>query len=269
MATIEIDTIGTERIRKHFDKVHQSVFPRIIRNTLNDLAFDMKGVKGRVGTIEARSRTEFDYVRSKSFIRGMVGVNKATGRTISKLESSAGIEKNRSGRTKAAMGLAAQEEGSSIDHEWVPLKSARKGKNENMTVKSKARHSKMPDYIDVTDLDPRVRIKVMLSAAKRRLPVLVKGRKNGREYIARPTGKLNVFRPKKKTLNKRAKTFNRRKDKRNFRAELEFLYVRNQGGVADLKKKRLFVQKAGADSYKKVGNFFKKHVKNELDRPSR
>ena len=267
---ITVDTKEYKALKDRFERMHKSVFPRIVRNTLNDLAFDMKGGKGRRGTIEARSRTEFEHVRSKTFIKSITGVNKATGYDINKMQSTAGVEAGIQNKTRAADGLAKQEDGTSIKHEWVPLNSARVGKNEKKGVKSRARHKNMPDYIDVTDLDPRIRIKVMLSAAKKKLPVLVKGRKNGKEYIARPTGILNVFRPKgKKALNKRAKTFNRRKEKRNYRAELEFLYVRNKGGVANLKKRRKFVTKAGQDSIKKLDKFFTKHAKNELDRQSK
>lgn len=258
---ITIDITELESVERYFRDIPK-VYARIVRNTLNDLAFDMKGRKGQPGTIEARSRTEFDHRRAKTFIRAMSGARRAKGNNISKMYSVAGIFE-RPGRTKVAEGLAKQEFAEDVKHEFTPLNKARVGDNEARRVKGKAQHSKMPDYIDVTNAEGAQKMKLLIFAAKRKTPVLVRGRRNKRDYIAVPTGKLKKFSSGGRTRNKMARNARRGKTQ-NTRVELNFLYARNKGGIARLKKKRPFVMLAGKDTMKKFNVYFNYEVGKEV-----
>lgn len=247
---IIIDTKDYQSIKERFEKMHSSIFPRIVRNTLNDLAFDMKGVKGQRGTIETRGSREFDYRRNPTFLKAMTGVNKATGRNISTMYSEAGVME-RSGKDKAARGLAKQEEGGKIKHAFIPTTRSRISSNITKKVSSRNKHANLNRYIDLTSSPPVERAKLLWEAHRDKKPVLIRGRgaRKNKTYLAMPYGRVKGF---KKTGG--------------IRVPLKFIYIRSNGGFVHLRKKRPFVQTAGEITFKKVGKYFIKNVKKELEK---
>jgi hypothetical protein len=201
------------------------------------MAFYMKGTKGARGRIEVRARGEFKNNRNKTFIRSLTWAKKATGNNVNSMSSGAGVV-SRSGKERAAKGLARQETASDVKHGFTPLKPARVTGSNARRVDGRNRHNKL-NYVDLTMFRRDRLMKALVLAQKVKKPVYIKGRRGNRKYIARPMGRT----PERFANG-------------NSRVRLKFLYIKNKGGVARLRKKVPFVQMAGRDASKKFDEYF-------------
>ena len=95
--------------------IRQTLLPKAIRNTLNDVAFN---TRRRVPEV---AQGEFT-VRNKSLFKAFIFVNKSVSGSIDSMQSEVGIF-NRNDKT--AEGLAKQEVGGVADRGLIPMDMAR------------------------------------------------------------------------------------------------------------------------------------------------
>lgn len=108
-------------------QMHRSNFPIVVRQTLNDLAFDVK-------TVSLKQQYEKQFIRrDKTFLKSHSGVVKASGFNITSMKSEVGIIEKQ-GSEKASQGLGKQEYGQSVKKPVVYMKSARSGSNKRKVV---------------------------------------------------------------------------------------------------------------------------------------
>lgn len=239
---IYVDVSSIEEYLDFFDGFHNSIAPRVVRNTLNDLAFTMKGGRGKTGTIEKRAKM-FDYQRSKTFIKSTTGVIKARGRSIDNMKSVAGVMKM-SGKETVTERLAQQEKAGRLKRKYVPTQKARIGGNLNKKINKASKHGNLNGLIDVTNR--KRKIVSLIKAHRDRKPVLIKS-KRGDTFLAFPE-------------KKQVRRFKNGKVK----VPLKFLYLQTSSGYIKLNKKRRFVQFAGSDALKDTQKIMNKHVEREL-----
>lgn len=238
--SIDVDTRGLLLWRDILRDLGENAIPLATRKTLNDVAFDMKGTKGRTGGIERRSHSEFDYRRNKTFIKSLTGMEKAKGYDVNKMVAGAGIQ-GKSGKNQAAEGLAKQETGKDIKHKYAPLPKARISKSELKKVGRRNFHDNKGDYTDTTRMDQYSKMRAIYKARKSGGVVLVRT-KRGRNVIGKPHG-----------------------SKKGRNIKMKWIYQQNKGGVANLKGKRPFVSRAAEDAIKKTEKFFKKNTQYLLN----
>lgn len=118
---------------KKLGKLHKSDLPLAIRSTLNDTAFE---AYRKIPLFFNKNFT----VRKKTFLRSHTSVVKSKNTfKVSQMVAQTGVIK---GKSKAGDNLLQQEYGGTIaDSEFIPLKTARIGKNERKLI-SKANYLK-------------------------------------------------------------------------------------------------------------------------------
>lgn len=124
---LKIDTKQIEKLELELRNMHKSALPNVVRNTLNDLAFDVKKT-----TLKEVTNKEFT-VRSKNFFKANSGVEKASGWNVMQMESTVGMIK----KDTATANLEQQDEGGWINKRaFIPLKGARVSKNNKNKISS-------------------------------------------------------------------------------------------------------------------------------------
>lgn len=251
-AFIDIRTPDIANMRRGLDTISNKKFPTAVRETLNDAAFHMKGRGSRGGSLEKRANQLFEYRRNKTFIRSITGVNRAKGYNVDRMFSESGVF-NKSGKSKAGQGLKKQQTASDISHAFSPMKPARSGNNNNKHVTKGRRLRSIGNYVDVSDMSPKERLKEMIIASKDKTPILIRGKKGKsrkKKFIGVPAKRLI-----------RSKKGDRKSSKI---VKMRMLYAENQGRTAKLRKKRPFINKAGEDAQKKMVKYFYKHATKML-----
>ncbi len=117
--------INNKEVRDFTNKLQtmrRSDLPIVVRQTLNDTAFDVKK-----NTLEAEFKSKF-VRRNKSFLRSQSGVQKATGFNVNGMFSQVGITPKANG-SEAASELTKQEYGGVKKKPLVYMKSARSNSN--------------------------------------------------------------------------------------------------------------------------------------------
>ncbi|MFX1295597.1 MAG: hypothetical protein ACFFD2_12200 [Promethearchaeota archaeon] len=125
---IDVDSSEIVKFSNKLEKIGKYDLPVVARQTLNELAFRMKGLSGRRGEIDKEAERQFEHIRNRTLFRAMTGVQKSSGNNINSMFSMAGIIE-RPGREKLAEGLAQQQEGGEIESGSTPISTARVGKN--------------------------------------------------------------------------------------------------------------------------------------------
>lgn len=123
-----IDNSQVVRFTQRLREMHRSDLPVVVRQTLNDTAFDVYK-----NSMPATFRNEFT-VRNKTFLKAHSGVKKAEGFNVSSMKSRVGIIPNGS---KAAEGLTKQEFGGSTKRPFMYMDEARVSKSMSKLVRSK------------------------------------------------------------------------------------------------------------------------------------
>lgn len=111
-------------------QMHRSDLPIVIRQTLNDTAFDVKR-----NTLEQEFKSQF-VRRNKSFLRSQSGVKKADGWNVNAMYSQVGISPKGDG-AESANELSLQEFGGAKKKPLVYMRQARGNSNKRMVQGSK------------------------------------------------------------------------------------------------------------------------------------
>lgn len=249
--SINIDAKDIIRLKKKLDDLSNNKFPIVVRESLNDLAFEMKGKGSMRGTIDKRSDSEFDYRRNKTFIKSVTGVNKAKGKDIDKMQSQSGVvDSSSKQKDKAAERLSKQEQGGTLRHSFVPLRGARKSQMTKKPVRAAFRHKRLRGIVDLTNIPQNKVLGGLIVASSMGSPVLIKGRgkRKNNKYLAFPGKRIKQFTNKK------------------IKVPLTFLYLQIDDKTVNLSKKRQFVQKAGEDAFKKAPQIIKKQFEKAFDK---
>lgn len=153
MPDIDINTEGIVEHADRLETMHKSAFPSAVRESLNGLAFRMKGVKGRQGEVEKQAIKIF-HRRYKGFIKRVTAVKKAEGFDIEKMGATVGFDRSklRGGNKAAVDDLEQQEEGGKIEKRtMIPTRYARTGKQHTRPVRKKYRLSQINDLVDAKE----------------------------------------------------------------------------------------------------------------------
>lgn len=245
---IDIDYTQLKFLKSALDDLGEDKFPIAIRNTMNDMAFAMKGNKSKKGTIQLRGEREFEYNRTKTLYRSLSGVEKAKGKNINNMSSGAGIYQ-RSGKDETAKGMAKQQDAEPLDQTWTPLQKSRIAKNKARKIRAKAKHKNL-NYVDITRFGRgRERMREIAVASMRSSPIVIEGRRGkayGKRYIAIP---VKTF---KDSYDENGKNVGRRYN-------MNFYYRENKDKKVRLTKKVPFVRLAGYDAIRHFDEYFVKN----------
>jgi hypothetical protein len=117
--------ISLSQLRDYESKLkemHKSAYPVVVRQTLNELAFDMKK-----NTITESFDRTFTVRRGNNFIKSLTAANRCSNTfDISKMESESGVV---GGKSIAGNRLELQERGGSISDRYIPTDSTRVGQS--------------------------------------------------------------------------------------------------------------------------------------------
>jgi hypothetical protein len=124
---LQIDNREVKQFTNRLREMHRSNLPIVVRQTLNDLAFDTKK-----NTLLLSAGKEFT-LRKPSFFRKYSGVQKANGWNINQMHSEIGIIP---GDSKAAKQLTKQEYGGTIpNRSYIYMNTARIGGSKSKLVR--------------------------------------------------------------------------------------------------------------------------------------
>lgn len=215
---IKVDTTELGRLTNVLIQFRKSAFPSVTRSTLNDLAFE---TKKNVKKLSYRQFTIRERERQNVFNTGIV-VDKAKFDRIESMQSRVGL--NGSGRWGAlSENVKKQETGGAIDKKsMIPLNTVRTGKSNAKKIMSRKKLSKI-------DISRGNSGKYFTLKAK-----------NGKKYIAEPTGK--------------------RKNRK-----LRLLYTYKKGRKVTIKK-RPFLKPSAIEASKKTVEFFKVNARKTIAR---
>lgn len=120
--------------------LRRSVLPLAVRETLNDLAFDVKG-----RTLTESAAKSFAHSRVPTVWKKFSGVNRATGWNINSMKSEVGMTAGAVAKAKPLVAnMEAQEEGGKIDEGLDYLRASRTSGSNDNTVRGKRRWSNLP-----------------------------------------------------------------------------------------------------------------------------
>lgn len=140
MVKLDVNTDASIQLTAKLEKLHKSAFPSAVRNTLNELAFDMKKKE-----IPGSFKTSFKRKRGTlPFVKKLIQIDKASGFNLNNMKSIVGfLNPSNKVDKRFVEGLVKQEDGGIINDGLRYLKSARGGKkngkvqSENFYDKSK------------------------------------------------------------------------------------------------------------------------------------
>lgn len=237
-----IDSDEYIKFTNKLEKLGRADLPVAIRATINNLAFEMKGNKGKRGEIDKKAESGFTYRRDKNLFKAMTGVSKATGLKIAKMSSKAGII-NRSGKGELAEGLADHQKGGDTDQKATPLSTARTGKSIGKKVRSANRLSKL-NAINVRNKKGKQFMRLIIKAKKENKLLIVNG-KRGDALIAR----IGLMKRKKDGYN----------------IKLQYLYRFNKSGKVNIKRTP-YINNAAKEVMKMGPAEFEKQAKRRIDK---
>lgn len=128
------DTKELDKFITTLSEMHRSALPNVVRNTLNDLAFNAKKTE-----LTKVTNDKFT-VRSKNFFKANSRFTKATGYNVNTMHSDMGMV----AKDVATRNLKQQEEGGQIGKRaFIQMDTARVGKSHTKKVAGKNRLSKI------------------------------------------------------------------------------------------------------------------------------
>lgn len=128
--TLNMDNSQVKAYTKKLQQMHRSNFPIVVRQTLNDLAFDVKQKE-----LLKHADKEF-ILRSPTFFKKFSGVKKAVGFDLNSMHSEVGIIKSASQGGEVAANLTKQEFGGSMKGEAIYLDAARVSRSKGKKVRT-------------------------------------------------------------------------------------------------------------------------------------
>lgn len=164
---------GFVEFANKLDKISEKALPNAVKNTLNSLAFTMKGSKSISGEPLIQKTTDQAFnKRNRGFFKVTSSVQVAKAGDISKMESRVGFtDRKLQAATDAVSNLRSQERGGPIGPKpFVALGSARVGKQYSKQVRKKSRLSNINEVIYARDSqganDAEKFIKAAITAGK-------------------------------------------------------------------------------------------------------
>lgn len=231
MPTFNLNTDELTILSNKLERAGRSKLPLAIRDTLNEMAFQMKKTE-----IKKSASQHFDYQRQKNLFDFTTRVTKAKGFNTKTMKSQVGIA-NLSGKNKLTKGLAQQEIGGDIKKKTTPLDPARTSKNRGKKVRSRAQLQKL-DPIDARKLRKNKFIAKAISSKKKQRMLLVEG-KSGHDLI----GRVRSFKRRKATVNIKIDWLYRIKDGQNIKLDRR-PFIKKARNVTGSKMDKIFVEKA-------------------------
>jgi len=136
------------------ERISDKALPNAIKNTLNSLAFSMKGSKSVSGEpLIQQTTAEAFNKRNRGFFKVTSSVQTAKGNEINRMQSAVGFtDKRLKANTDAVSNLSSQESGGAIGPKpFVALGSARVGKQYGKQVRKRSRLSNIDEVINARD----------------------------------------------------------------------------------------------------------------------
>lgn len=124
MKVIDLNNDEVIDFSAKLEKLHRSAFPSAVRNTLNQVGFDMK----RTNIVKS-AKQNFNRVKSPTFFRKFTVVDKAVGFDINRMSTTVGFVNSTDPKIRRVVsGLIRQEFGGRINDGSRYLKAARGGR---------------------------------------------------------------------------------------------------------------------------------------------
>lgn len=228
------------------DKIGRFELPVATRNTINQLAVNMKGGRGATvsnGLVSESAKKTFQYQRSKNIFNIMTGFNKTRTSDINNMKAVAGIAV-KSGKDKLARNLGAQAEGKKVRQKATPYTKTRRGKAQKGRLARRLYvENVIEGAIDLRGLTGRQFITGAIKSYKEQRHVIL-GRRGQNAYVA-------------EVLD-----FDRDSGTVDFHNEVH--YRLNQSGTVKPKKERNFVATAALISMRDVDVIFKKEAQKRV-----
>lgn len=239
---ININSDELVKATNKLEKISRASLPVTVRNTLNELAFQMKGFSGTRGQIDKEAEKSFDYRRNRTLFKAFTGVDKARGLNIKNMQSEAGIIE-RSGRNEVAEGLAQQQKGGKVKSKSTPTNKARIGKSVGKKVRKKNFFKSLGEPYLIRQQRGQVFTRLALRAIRTGRPILVTV-KGGQQII----GQVRRF----------------TRNKGGIRFKIDWLYRINRTGFVKLQEKRPFVNNATLEVIKNGDKIFKEKAEKRI-----
>lgn len=136
---INVNSDAVVKFTNKLERLHRSAFPVVVRQTLNDAAYDMKK-----NSIE--SSTDKNFIkRKKTFFKKFSTVEQAQGFDIDNMKATVGFKSG----GQAIRDLEDQESGGTIpNRELIPMKGARVSKSERKSIRANARIATVKNAVD-------------------------------------------------------------------------------------------------------------------------
>lgn len=126
-SSIKVNVQNVDRLANKLKETAAFAYPTVIRNTLNNAAFEAR----KLVPAEAK---EIFTTRNKGLFKAFVQVEKATGKDVRTMQSAVGIRND--SKSKLASDLSQQEIGGTVqDRGLIPMKQARVSSSNEKSVK--------------------------------------------------------------------------------------------------------------------------------------
>jgi len=146
MPLLQLDTKAVKDYSKQLQAISKTAMPRVVRNTLNAAAFDLKKT-----TMPKQASTEF-VQRRPQFFKVASSVKPAQGMVISGMKSETGFRQIAGDTGRAVDDLKEQEYGGKIGgRTFIALSQARASQSWHRSVKKNLRMAALENLIDSAD----------------------------------------------------------------------------------------------------------------------
>lgn len=126
-SNIKVNVQNVDRLTDKLKRIADFAYPTVIRNTLNNAAFEAR----KLVPNEAK---EVFTSRNKGLFKAFVQVDKATGKNVKTMQSAVGVRND--SKSKLASNLSQQEIGGTVQNRGlIPMKEARVSTSNEKLVK--------------------------------------------------------------------------------------------------------------------------------------
>ena len=228
---MDADVNEMSRLTEALSEMHRSALPNVVRNSLNDLAFETKKM------IPVSADENFEN-RTKTFFKANSRVKKAEGFNLSNMESEAGII----AKDKATKNLEFQEKGGTVQKRaFIPLDGARTSKSFKKKVARGNRLSSV-EFVNSSN---------MRGGRKQRLiKAVIAGQKQKKDVLHEGT----VFR-----------VGDFRETDEGLRFRLSHMYSYEKGRTSNVKATR-FAEEAALMVTPSLGKIYKKNFDRQIEK---
>ncbi len=244
MAILDVNTDAAIALTAKLEKLHKSAFPSAVRNTLNDVAFDMKK------NIPIVAKDKF-ITRQPAFFKRMSVVEKASGFNVNKMAAITGIDASKD--SQLAENLARQETGGQVDgKKIIPHDDSRVSRNNKKRVAAVNRMNK----VKIHDASRAFKAR-SASKSSRFVSAVMSTAKAGRKYMLLKSGNRGMI-YELSSVSQNSKN-------RKFNFKLKKLYVYRPNKNHAVKSNKYLADSANL-SIKKIESFYKKNAEFQFNK---